>query len=92
MTATEAPGRAGAAGGQQWIPTPTAAGPSYVPELGRGVVELLDPRPQERVLDLGCGDGALSTPRREAPAAPQQAASGVVYVTLLRYSKYDYFD
>ena len=89
MTAAE---RAGAAGGQHWSPEYYRRWASYVPELGRGVVDLLDPRPQERVLDLGCGDGALSTPPREAPAAPQQAASGVVYVTLLRYSKYDYFD
>ncbi len=32
----------------------------FVSELGLPVVELLDPRPGERVLDLGCGDGVLS--------------------------------
>ena len=32
----------------------------FVAELAAPVVELLAPRPGERILDLGCGDGALS--------------------------------
>jgi trans-aconitate methyltransferase len=31
-----------------------------VPELGRAVVQWLAPRPGERILDLGCGDGTLT--------------------------------
>ena len=33
---------------------------AYVPELGYDVIGLLDPRPGERVLDLGCGEGMLT--------------------------------
>jgi len=33
---------------------------SFVPEGGRNLVAWLDPQPGERVLDLGCGTGALT--------------------------------
>ena len=45
---------------QSWEAERYAEAGAFVPVLGMPVVELLDPRPGERVLDLGRGDGALS--------------------------------
>lgn len=45
---------------QNWQPDRYAANARFVADLGAPVVELLAPRPGERVLDLGCGDGALT--------------------------------
>src|SRR4051812_50219177 len=45
---------------QQWNPDTYARNARFVSDLGRGVFELLAPQPGERVLDLGCGDGALT--------------------------------
>ncbi|MEL6678312.1 MAG: methyltransferase domain-containing protein [Pseudomonadota bacterium] len=33
----------------------------FVSDLGAPVLELLNPQPGERILDVGCGDGALTT-------------------------------
>lgn len=46
--------------GQAWDPADYARHAHFVPQLGVPVVELLAPRPGERILDLGCGDGALT--------------------------------
>lgn len=45
---------------QGWDPDRYARNARFVSELGAPVVELLEPRPNERILDLGCGDGVLT--------------------------------
>jgi trans-aconitate methyltransferase len=42
---------------------------AVITRLGAGVLELLAPRPGERILDLGCGTGALTARIAEAGAA-----------------------
>lgn len=45
---------------QRWDPDAYARNARFVSDLGAPVVELLAPKPGERILDLGCGDGVLT--------------------------------
>ena len=47
-------------GAQEWKADRYAEHAAFVPVLGLRVIELLNPRPRERILDVGCGDGVLS--------------------------------
>ena len=49
-----------AAAAQRWSPDTYEDHVRFVSDLGAGVLEWLDPKPEERILDLGCGDGVLT--------------------------------
>lgn len=53
---------------QTWSPDTYEENARFVSDLGAGVVEWLAPRGDERILDLGCGDGALTERLVEAGA------------------------
>jgi trans-aconitate methyltransferase len=45
---------------QTWDPASYARNARFVSDLGSPLLELLAPKPGERILDLGCGDGVLT--------------------------------
>ena len=52
----------------RWSPTDYACNAAFVPGLGAAAVQLLNPQPGELILDVGCGDGALTARIVEAGA------------------------
>lgn len=53
---------------QRWKADTYQEHTGFVPILGAPVVDLLAPKPGERILDLGCGDGALTETLKAAGA------------------------
>jgi trans-aconitate methyltransferase len=60
---------------QHWSAADYARNARFVAEYGAEIVDLLAPLPGERILDLGCGDGAL-TARIAASGAAVVAVDG----------------
>jgi len=50
---------------QKWNATEYETHVSFVPALANDVIELLNPREGERILDIGCGDGQLTLKIKE---------------------------
>lgn len=44
----------------RWSPVDYACNAAFVPALGAAALDMLDPKPGELILDLGCGDGVLT--------------------------------
>lgn len=68
MSPATHPADSAAAAGQAWNAARYARNAGFVPALGASVLALLDARPGERILDLGCGDGVLTAQLVQAGA------------------------
>lgn len=55
---------------QAWNPAHYDRAGAFVPKLAADLVELLSPKPRERVLDLGCGSGELTAALAATGALP----------------------
>ena len=73
----------GRVGGQRWDPDRYRRNAAFVPAYGEPALELLAPRQGERILDLGCGEGAL-TARIAARAAVVGIDASAEQVTAAR--------
>ena len=85
--------------GNRWDPDKYDRAGGFVWRYGRELVELLDPRPGERVLDAGCGAGQLTTLIAESGAdvvgvdnSPEMVESAARNYPALRFEVVDVRD
>lgn len=69
---------------QQWSAGSYDTHARFVSDLGSGVVEWLAPRPGERILDVGCGDGVLTAELRDMGAEVVGVDSSGDFITAAR--------
>jgi trans-aconitate methyltransferase len=74
---------------QTWNAAQYAINGRFVADLAGGVIDLLDPRHGERILDLGCGDGALTARIAAAGATVKGVDSSESMVAAARASGID---
>ncbi|MBN36365.1 MAG: SAM-dependent methyltransferase [Rhodospirillaceae bacterium] len=67
--------------GQTWNAQGYQTNAGFVPTLGRPVLDLLDPKEGERILDLGCGHGTLTKEIAETGAVVSGVDSSSEMVT-----------
>jgi len=84
-----APTRPDAEPTQRWDPDRYARNARFVAELGQPVVALLVPQAGERILDLGCGDGALTRRLGEVGASVVGVDSSAEMVAATRTAGLD---
>lgn len=53
-------------GKDHWTANAYSASASFVPLLTQEIVQWLDPKPNDKILDLGCGDGVLTVKIRSS--------------------------
>lgn len=56
----DAPNHPAVNAASRWSPVDYALNAGFVPALGAAALALLDPRPNEFIIDIGCGDGELT--------------------------------
>lgn len=75
----------------RWSAAAYATHAAFVPRLGDAVLQMLDPKPGELILDLGCGDGVLTERIVEAGARVIGLDSSVDMVEAARARGIDAF-
>ncbi len=90
---------------QSWQPGEYGASARFVADYGVGLIDELDPRPGQRIIDIGCGDGYLSAqikargcdvrgldPSREMLRAAQERGIHTIHADIADFTTEEHFD